>query len=43
MAKPFEGDPTDLAELHGRRVHVCSEIKPGDKLDVASRSGAVCD
>jgi putative DNA primase/helicase len=35
MAKPFEGHPTDLAELHGRRVYVCSEIKPGDKFDEA--------
>jgi putative DNA primase/helicase len=35
MAKPFEGHPTDLAELHGRRVYVCSEIKPGDRFDEA--------
>lgn len=35
MAKPFEGHPTDLAELHGRRVIVCSEVKPGDKFDEA--------
>ncbi|MFJ9105643.1 phage/plasmid primase, P4 family [Streptomyces sp. NPDC102405] len=35
MAKPFEGHPTDLAELHGRRVYVCSEIKPDDKFDEA--------
>ncbi|MFF9091301.1 phage/plasmid primase, P4 family [Streptomyces sp. NPDC014991] len=35
MAKPFEGHPTDLAELHGRRVFVCSEVKPGDKFDEA--------
>ncbi|MFJ8159065.1 phage/plasmid primase, P4 family [Streptomyces sp. NPDC094468] len=35
MAKPFEGHPTDLAELHGRRVYVCSEIKPEDKFDEA--------
>ncbi|MFG3007435.1 hypothetical protein [Streptomyces calvus] len=27
MAKPFEGHPTDLAELHGRRIYVCSEIQ----------------
>ncbi|MER6161647.1 phage/plasmid primase, P4 family [Streptomyces sp. NPDC001868] len=33
MARPFEGHPTDLAELHGRRVIVCSEVKPGDKFD----------
>nr|AHF81563.1 putative DNA primase/helicase [Streptomyces netropsis] len=25
----------DLAELHGRRVIVCSEVKPGDKFDEA--------
>lgn len=35
MAKPFEGHPTDLAELHGRRVYVCSEIKSEDKFDEA--------
>ncbi|WP_199546303.1 phage/plasmid primase, P4 family [Streptomyces sp. N35] len=35
MARPFEGHPTDLAELHGRRVVVCSEIKPGDSFDEA--------
>ncbi|MFE5327307.1 phage/plasmid primase, P4 family [Embleya sp. NPDC056575] len=35
MAKPFEGHPTDLAELHGRRVIVCSELKPGDRFDEA--------
>lgn len=35
MAKPYEGHPTDLAELHGRRVIVCSEVKPGDKFDEA--------
>ncbi|GAA2427788.1 phage/plasmid primase, P4 family [Streptomyces coeruleofuscus] len=35
MAKPFEGHPTDLAELHGRRVYVCSEIRPEDKFDEA--------
>ena len=35
MAKPFEGHPTDLAELHGRRVIVCSELKPGDSFDEA--------
>lgn len=27
MAKTFESHPTDLAELHGRRVIVCSELK----------------
>ncbi|MFI2765664.1 phage/plasmid primase, P4 family [Streptomyces echinatus] len=35
MAKPYEGHPTDLAELHGRRVFICSEVKPGDKFDEA--------
>ncbi|MFE7076464.1 phage/plasmid primase, P4 family [Streptomyces sp. NPDC057620] len=33
MSRPYEGHPTDLAELHGRRVIVCSEVKPGDKFD----------
>lgn len=35
MAKQFEGHPTDLAELHGRRVIVCSELKAGDRFDEA--------
>jgi putative DNA primase/helicase len=35
MAKPYDGHPTDLAELHGRRVIVCSEVKPDDKFDEA--------
>ncbi|MFF4369400.1 phage/plasmid primase, P4 family [Streptomyces sp. NPDC001594] len=35
MAKPFEGHPTELAELQGRRVIVCSELKPGDRFDEA--------
>ncbi len=35
MAKSFDGHPTDLAELHGRRVIVCSELKPGDRFDEA--------
>lgn len=35
MAKPFEGHPNDLAELHGRRIYVCSEIRPDDKFDEA--------
>ncbi|MBZ4018035.1 DNA primase family protein [Streptomyces purpurogeneiscleroticus] len=35
MARPFEGHPTDLAELHGRRVIVCSELKAGDRFDEA--------
>ncbi|MDN3026007.1 phage/plasmid primase, P4 family [Streptomyces sp. S.PB5] len=33
MTRTYEGHPTDLAELHGRRVIVCSEVKPGDKFD----------
>ncbi|MGW0345990.1 DNA primase family protein [Streptomyces anthocyanicus] len=33
MTRPFEGHPTDLAELHGRRVIVCSELRPGDRFD----------
>ncbi|MEV4113290.1 phage/plasmid primase, P4 family [Nonomuraea sp. NPDC049695] len=35
MAKAFDGHPTDLAELHGRRIVVCSELKPGDRFDEA--------
>ncbi|MFY1675563.1 MULTISPECIES: DNA primase family protein [unclassified Streptomyces] len=35
MARPYEGHPTDLAELHGRRVVVCSEVKPGERFDEA--------
>ncbi|MFJ8888497.1 phage/plasmid primase, P4 family [Streptomyces sp. NPDC102402] len=35
MARPYEGHPTDLAELHGRRVIVCNEVKPGDRFDEA--------
>ncbi|MFD9053241.1 DNA primase family protein [Streptomyces zaomyceticus] len=35
MTRPFEGHPTDLAELHGRRIVVCSELKPGDRFDEA--------
>lgn len=35
MARPYEGHPTDLAELHGRRVIVCSEVKHDDKFDEA--------
>ncbi|RPE26976.1 DNA primase family protein [Kitasatospora cineracea] len=35
MARPYEGHPTDLAELHGRRVVVCSEVRPGDRFDEA--------
>ncbi|WP_404870917.1 phage/plasmid primase, P4 family (plasmid) [Kitasatospora griseola] len=33
MAKAFDGHPTDLAELHGRRIILCSELKPGDRFD----------
>ncbi|MGW3863649.1 DNA primase family protein, partial [Streptomyces sp. NPDC005047] len=33
MARPYEDHPTDLAELHGRRIVVCSEVKPGDRFD----------
>lgn len=33
LARPFEGHPTDLAELHGRRIIICSEFKPGDRFD----------
>ncbi|GAA1246932.1 phage/plasmid primase, P4 family [Kitasatospora nipponensis] len=35
MAKAFDTHPTDLAELHGRRVIVCSELKAGDRFDEA--------
>ncbi|MEU6062886.1 phage/plasmid primase, P4 family, partial [Streptomyces sp. NPDC047097] len=35
MSRPYEGHPTDLAELHGRRVIVCSELKAGDRFDEA--------
>ncbi|MFE3992557.1 phage/plasmid primase, P4 family [Streptomyces goshikiensis] len=35
MARTFDGHPTELAELHGRRLIVCSEINPGDKFDEA--------
>ncbi|MCQ4213362.1 DNA primase family protein [Streptomyces longispororuber] len=35
MSRPGEGHPTDLAELHGRRVIVCSEVKHGDRFDEA--------
>ncbi|MFF4344868.1 phage/plasmid primase, P4 family [Kitasatospora sp. NPDC001540] len=33
MAKAFDSHPTDLAELHGRRIILCSELKPGDRFD----------
>ncbi|WP_199550962.1 phage/plasmid primase, P4 family [Streptomyces sp. N35] len=35
MARSYEGHPTDLAELHGRRLIVCSEVRPGDRFDEA--------
>lgn len=35
MAQPFESHPTDLAELHGRRLVVCSELRPADRFDEA--------
>ncbi|MDG9723634.1 DNA primase family protein [Streptomyces sp. DH41] len=35
MARPYAGHPADLAELHGRRVIVCGEVRPGDKFDEA--------
>ncbi|MFF2412313.1 phage/plasmid primase, P4 family [Streptomyces sp. NPDC058092] len=33
IARPHTAHPTDLAELHGRRIIVCSEPKPGDRFD----------
>ncbi|MET9500104.1 phage/plasmid primase, P4 family, partial [Streptomyces sp. NPDC006552] len=33
MSRPYAGHPTDLAELHGRRVIVCSEVRAGDRFD----------
>lgn len=35
MARNFESHPTDLAELHGRRIIVCSELNPEDRFDEA--------
>lgn len=35
MTRPYRGHPTELAELHGRRIIVCSEVKPGDIFDEA--------
>jgi putative DNA primase/helicase len=35
MSRPYAGHPTDLAELRGRRIVVCHEIKPGDRFDEA--------
>nr|WP_281284055.1 hypothetical protein [Nonomuraea deserti] len=35
MAKACNEHPTDLSELHGRRVIACSELKPGDRFDEA--------
>ncbi len=33
MAKQFDGHLTDLAERHGRRVIVCSELMAGDRFE----------
>ncbi|MGW3149527.1 DNA primase family protein [Streptomyces sp. NPDC001177] len=35
MARPDESHPTDLAELHGRRMVVCAELGPSDRFDEA--------
>ncbi|MFJ6700851.1 phage/plasmid primase, P4 family [Streptomyces sp. NPDC091272] len=35
MARPYERHSTDLAELHGRRIIVCAELRPGDAFDEA--------
>ncbi|MFE0489197.1 DNA primase family protein [Streptomyces griseoaurantiacus] len=35
MTQPSQGHPLDLAELHGRRIVACSEIRPGDSYDEA--------
>ncbi len=35
MTHSYEGHPTGLADLHGRRVVVCSEVKYGDRFDEA--------
>ncbi|MEY6569847.1 DUF5906 domain-containing protein, partial [Streptomyces sp. PGLac3x] len=31
----FSEHSTELTELHGRRIFVCSELKPNDKFDEA--------
>lgn len=33
MQRHHDHHPTDLAELHGRRIVVCSEVNPGDRFD----------
>ncbi|MER5362678.1 phage/plasmid primase, P4 family [Streptomyces sp. NPDC002785] len=33
MGRPPGRHPTDLAELHGRRIIVCSELRSGDRFD----------
>ncbi|MFI7232504.1 phage/plasmid primase, P4 family [Nonomuraea angiospora] len=35
MVKTSDEHPTDLAELRGRRIIVCSELKTGDRFDEA--------
>ncbi|MGW9438103.1 DNA primase family protein [Streptomyces sp. NPDC055607] len=35
MVRGAENHPTELAELHGRRVIVCAELRPGDRFDEA--------
>ncbi|MGW4808096.1 DNA primase family protein [Kitasatospora sp. NPDC004272] len=35
MARPFDEHPTTLAELHGRRIIVCTEPDPEDRFDEA--------
>ncbi|MET9403349.1 phage/plasmid primase, P4 family [Kitasatospora sp. NPDC002965] len=35
MDRKFEEHSTELADLHGRRIFVCSELKPDDKWDEA--------
>ncbi|MGI5255525.1 DNA primase family protein [Actinacidiphila glaucinigra] len=33
MARTFEEHSTELTELHGRRIIVCSELRAGDRFD----------
>lgn len=35
MAKPYSEHPTELADLQGRRLIVCSELNPGARFDQA--------
>ncbi|MEU6071920.1 phage/plasmid primase, P4 family [Streptomyces sp. NPDC047082] len=35
MASPYADHPTELADLQGRRLVVCSEINPGSRFDEA--------